>query len=400
MEHDNVSGTPGPDVRQIEESVRRMASAAQRMDFNQVRDILPSLIDAISDAVLVIDRSRRVVAANRKYVETFGPIEESLVGRVCHDALNCPEADNGSGGCVACDLQSTLQTKRMIRTLADPSGQMRRWEATLNPIVGADGELTHIVEVWRDISERTKLEGQLAHGERLASIGVLAAGVAHEINNPLASILAAVESLRRWVTRTPELSTERAEYASELIDLLERETERARDTTGKLMMLAQPYQVAPTWTDVNQAMRDTLSLLGYEMRKQGVRPVEDFDTDMPPVWARASGIRGVLMNLCLNAVQAMPDGGTLTLRSRRAGERMVHLIVEDTGSGIEPQHIEQIWDAFFTTKPVGKGTGLGLSISQRVIARHGGSIRVDSSPGKGARFTIEIPVQGPGGDHV
>jgi len=388
MEYDNLSdATP-------------LAIAAQRMDFDQVRDILPLLIDAISDAVLVVDRSRRVVAANRSYVEAFGPKTDALVGGLCHDSLHCPDAALGPGGCAACDMERTLETRRTIRTLPDAHGQMRRWEATFNPIVGADGALTHIVEVWRDISERTKLEGQLAHGERLASLGVLAAGVAHEINNPLASILAGVEVLRRWVSRAPELAADHAAEARELIDLLERETERTRDTTSKLMMLAQPYQVAPTWTDVNQAMRDTLSLLSYQMRKQGVTSVEEFDSDLPKVWARASGVRGALMNLCLNAVQAMPDGGTLTLRTRRAGERNVVLHIEDTGAGIDPQHLDQIWDPFFTTKPVGKGTGLGLSITQRVIQRHGGSVRVESEPGRGARFVIDMPIEGSGGDHV
>ena len=371
------------------------------MDFDQVRDILPSLIDAISDAVLVVDRSRRVVAANRRYVDAFGPSAEQIVGQTCHDSLNCPEATQGAENCAACDMNSTRQTKRMIRTVPDTSGQMRRWEATLNPIVGPDGELTHIVEVWRDISERTKLEGQLSHSERLASLGVLAAGVAHEINNPLASILAGVESLRRWMSRTPELMASPSSHeAREVIDLLERETERARDTTSKLMMLAQPYQVAPTWTDVNQAVRDTASLLSYQARKHQITTAEDLDADLPKIWARASGIRGVLMNLCLNAVQAMPDGGTLTLRTRRVGDRGVRIDVEDTGLGIAAEHVDQIWDPFFTTKPVGKGTGLGLSITQRIVNRHGGSIRVESQPGRGACFVVELPIQGPGGDHV
>ena len=245
-----------------------------------------------------------------------------------------------------------------------------------------------------------QLEGQLSHGERLASLGVLAAGVAHEINNPLASILAGVESLRRWISRTPELSPARGQEAREVIDLLERETERARDTTGKLMLLAQPYQVAPTWTDVNQAVRDTVSLLSYQSRKQGIATTHDLDPELPKIWARASGIRGVLMNLCLNAVQAMPDGGTLTLRTRRTGERLVRIEIQDTGLGIPREHVDQIWDPFFTTKPVGKGTGLGLSITQRIVQRHGGSVRVESEPGRGACFVVELPIQGPGGDHV
>ncbi len=401
MPPDNLTGKPATaKLRTIGAERRGPAPAALRMDFDQVRDILPSLIDAISDAVLVVDRSRRVVAANRRYVEAFGPSAEQLVGETCHDTLNCPEGAKGPNRCAACDLSTTLQTKRLIRSLPDARGVTRRWEATLNPIVGADGKLTHIVEVWRDITERSKLESQLSHGERLASLGVLAAGVAHEINNPLASILAGVESLRRWVQRTPELRGGRAEEAREVIDVLERETERARDTTNKLMMLAQPIQAAPTWMDVNQAVLDTLSLLRYQSRSQGITSSEELDPGLPQIWARASGIRGVLMNLCLNAVQAMPTGGELHVRSARLDDRTIRLEVEDTGTGIAPEHLDLIWDPFFTTKPVGKGTGLGLSITQRVVQRHGGTIRVTSDPGQGACFVVELPVQGPGGDHV
>jgi signal transduction histidine kinase len=177
---------------------------------------------------------------------------------------------------------------------------------------------------------------------------------------------------------------------------IERETQRCTETTEKLLLLAQPYRAATAWVDLNRAVRDTLSLLNYQMAKQGIAMVQDLDTRVPPVWARESGIRGMCMNLCMNAVQAMRKGGRLTVRSRHAGS-MVTLEIEDTGPGIQPQHLDRIWDPFFTTKPIGQGTGLGLSITQRTVTGYGGTIRVESPPGEGARFIIELPVQGPGG---
>jgi two-component system, NtrC family, sensor kinase len=146
-------------------------------------------------------------------------------------------------------------------------------------------------------------------------------------------------------------------------------------------------------------VRDTLSLLNYQMRRQGVKAAEALDPDLSPIWARASGIRGVCMNLMMNAVQAMPQGGSLTVRTRREGQG-VALEIEDTGHGIEAEHIDRIWDPFFTTKPVGQGTGLGLSITQRVVSRHGGRIHVESRPGAGAKFIVWLPIAGPGGDGV
>jgi len=115
-----------------------------------------------------------------------------------------------------------------------------------------------------------------------------------------------------------------------------------------------------------------------------------------PIWGREAAIRGIWMNLCINAVQAMPDGGTLTLRTRANGERMAFEI-EDTGPGIARQHLDRIWDPFFTTKPPGRGTGLGLSITQRAVERHGGAIDVQTEIGKGTRFIVELPLHGPGG---
>jgi signal transduction histidine kinase len=275
---------------------------------------------------------------------------------------------------------------------------LRRWEASFNPVLDAGGKVTHVVEVWRDVTARSQLEAQLGHSERLAALGTLAAGVGHEINNPLASVLAGVESLQRWLERR-KFAREDLVEAAEVLDLLEREVHRCRDTTDKLMLLAQPVSTQPEWFDLNEAMRDTLSLLSHQMRKQGIEAEERLDPDLPPIWARNSSMRGVCMNLMMNAVQAMPNGGRLTVHSTRGGAGVIFTI-EDTGVGIAAEHLDRIWDAFFTTKPVGQGTGLGLSITQRVVSRHGGTIGVESRPAQGARFTIELPIEGPGGTGV
>jgi len=369
-------------------------------DIEQVRQILPQLIDAIADAVLVVDKDHRVVAANRRYLEVFGAQGGPIAGSFCHDAVNCPIAgpDGNSNSCAACDVVAHNRTHKMLHALPDATGVLRRWEANLNPVADAHGNVTHVVEVWRDITDRSQLEGQLSHSERLASLGMLAAGVAHEINNPMASILAGVESLSRWVTRA-RIAPEDAAEAREVLELLERETQRSRETTDKLLLLAQPYQLASSWIDLNQALRDTIALLNYQLRKQGIDVVESLDPDVPQIWGRESGIRSICMNLAMNAVQAMPDGGTLTVRTAARSDT-VTMEIADTGPGIHPSHLERIWDPFFTTKPPGKGTGLGLSITQRIVEKHGGGIQVRSVMGQGACFILELPRTGPGGEHV
>jgi PAS domain S-box-containing protein len=368
-----------------------------RFDLEQVRQILPHIVDALSDAVVVIDRGQRVVAANRRYVEEFGLHGDWALHGLCRDTLMCPErrAGEACGECVTSGVLEDARPARRVRSMPDARGVLRRWEANFNPVLDAHGQVTHVVQVWRDISERTRLESQLSHSERLASLGQLAAGVAHEVNNPLASVLAGVESLQRWLQRG-DFGSASLQDAGEVLEVLEREARRCRETTDKLMLLAQPYATAPTWVDLNRAVRDTLSLLRFQMRKTGVTAAEALDPAVSPMWAREGGIRGICMNLMMNAVQAMPRGGTLTVATRAEGE-WVTLRVEDDGEGIASEHLDRIWDPFFTTKPVGTGTGLGLSITQRIVSRHGGTIRVESRPGEGARFVVRLPVQGSGG---
>jgi len=254
------------------------------------------------------------------------------------------------------------------------------------------------VEVWRDITDRTSLEAQVAHGERLAAVGMLAAGISHEINNPLASIMAGVEGLQR-LTERGEYDKEHCDEVIEIVGLLQREVARCRDTTSKLMLLSQPSSTRPTWVDLNLAAHDTGSLLAYQMRRHGIDWQPEFDPSLQPIWARDSEVRGVCMNLMLNAVQAMPDGGVLTVRTQTMGKRAL-LVVEDKGPGIAPGDLPRIWDPFFTTKPPGKGTGLGLFVSHSIVTRHGGSIRCENLEDGGARFIVEIPLEGSGGDAV
>ena len=376
----------------------RAPATTPTLDLRQLSEILPALIDSLSDAVVVVDRGRRVVAANRRYLEVFGSLRADVVGSACTAVLHCPEVLGGAEGerCAACEALEAHQAQKQIRTLPDAVGIPRRWEGTFSPIIDASGQATHVVEVWRDISDRSQLEVQLAHSERLASVGILAAGVAHEINNPLASMMAGAESMARWIERG-SFGPRDVHEASETVQMLIHEIERCRETTAKLMMLGRPFSTAPSWVDLNHAVRDTLALLRFEQRKRGVESADDLAPDLPRVWAREAGIRGICMNLMINAVQAMDAGGMLRVRTARDGNR-VRLEIEDTGHGIAPQHLARIWDPFFTTKPVGQGTGLGLSITHRIVTRHGGSIRVESAPGKGARFTVELPVQETGGD--
>ncbi len=362
-----------------------------------LQDVLPRLIEALSDAVVVLDHRGYVVAANRRFSDAFGISGAAVPGRPCPRTGHCiPGQSAADLPCVACEIALTKQPRRVLQILPDASGQRRRWEATLNPVLDDSGEVSLVVEVWRDITDRSQLEAQLAHSERLASLGLLAAGVAHELNNPLASVLAGVEILQRMVERVT-LPAAEAEEAREVLQALEQGTRRCAETADKLLLLGQQHSSRPLWIDLNRAALDTLALLRYATRKQGIVVNTQLTDGLPPVWGREGALRGTLMNLCLNAVQAMPSGGNLMVRTRATAEHVVYE-VEDDGPGIAAEHLGHIWDPFFTTKPVGQGTGLGLSITQRIVTDHGGDIRVASTPGRGACFTVTLPVRSDGGE--
>jgi signal transduction histidine kinase len=239
--------------------------------------------------------------------------------------------------------------------------------------------------------ELSPQELQLSHSERLASIGILAAGVAHEILNPLASVLAGVEALRRRIVEAPGGLPPGSE-AKRILDILEQETGRARDIANKMMLLARPDSEAPAWVDVNRAVEDIVALLRFQMSVQSIRTDSTLQHGLAPIWARGGGVRSVCMNLVMNAVQAMPQGGTLTIRTRGHGSA-IFIEVEDTGPGIPVEMLGRIWDPFYTTKPPGTGTGLGLSIAKKIVEQHSGSMKVENLEPHGARFTVELPAR-------
>jgi PAS domain S-box-containing protein len=363
----------------------------KRIDARGLGEIWPALMDSLSDAVVVIDHEWRVVAANQRYVDEFGTRRSRVVGGPCDEVLKCPEAaeTGGHAQCSACLAWQGHSGVKIVRQIPGPNGVPRRWEASFSPIRDGTGQVTHVVEVWRDISERSALEAQLAHSERLASIGTLAAGVAHELNNPLASVLAGVDSLTRALARHAS-DPSALDEAAALLALLEKEIGRCRDTTQKLVQLAQPYTTSPSLVDVNRAVEDTLSLLAFQARRQGVIVEERLAEALPNVIGSDSGIRSVCMNLMMNAIQAMPGGGVLGVETR-SGNGVLAIVVEDTGHGIPVEHLERIWEPFFSTKPAGQGTGLGLFVTNGVVASHGGTVRSENRAGGGARFTVELP---------
>ena len=242
--------------------------------------------------------------------------------------------------------------------------------------------MAHAVEERQELLKQATRQ-QIGRSEQLASVGRLAAGVAHEINNPLTGVLAFADLMRD----KPNMDAQDRED----LELIMRETKRAREIVKGLLDFARETPQVKTQLNINDLVRQTTLLLGKRDAFQNIQLVESLTERLPEVHGDKNQLQQVLVNLSLNACEAMSQGGTLLLATSRADGRIV-IEVTDTGCGIRREHLDKVFEPFFTTKPVGKGTGLGLSVSYGIIQQHGGTLEVESQEGKGTTFRILLPV--------
>jgi len=239
-----------------------------------------------------------------------------------------------------------------------------------------------IIERREDEEEKARLQQQLRHADRLATIGQLAAGTAHELNEPLGSVLGFAELIKNS-HRLPK------QARSDLEKIIEAAL-HAREVIRKLMIFSRQMPTQRAAVHLNELVEKGLTFLESRCAKEGIRMVREMDRDLPEIVGDASQLHQVLVNLVVNAIQAMPHGGTLTVRTlKRNGE--AELVVEDTGTGMSEEILKQIFVPFFTTKQVGQGTGLGLAVVHGIVTAHGGTIEVESKVGKGTRFRVRLP---------
>jgi two-component system NtrC family sensor kinase len=261
---------------------------------------------------------------------------------------------------------------------------------------GASGTL-RIEALIRDVSERKKLDDetrdlyhQLLQAEKMAALGQTISGVAHELNNPLATILSWAERLSQ--KPTVDLSVRRG------LDTILSEAERAARIVRNLLTFARKRQTTRAMVDVNQVVRETLALRSYEQRVTNISVIDALAAGLPQVFADGHQVQQVLLNLIINAEQAMLSAhgrGVLVMRTwHDAEQEAVILEINDDGPGIPEQLQPKIFDPFFTTKDVGQGTGLGLTVAYAIVQEHGGRIRLESTPGRGASFYVELPITG------
>lgn len=345
---------------------------------------LASVVESATDLVLSTDADGRVL--------TWNTAAERLSGYTLEDVQKTLFLD-------WCAPEHRQELREVFnRFMSGASSQTGEWDMVtdsgkrvpiswvFSPMKDEIGRLVGMVAVGRDLSEHRKLERQLRQSQKLAALGVMAGGIAHEVRNPLAICYSAAQFLSEC--------TFESEFYRECVERILANIQKASVIIENLLRFARPSAATDmTSVDLVTIFQDTLKLVDNQAKIQKIAISVSLDIRHAMVRGNASLLQQVFLNLFLNAMNAMPDGGTLTLSMARTDEELL-VSMTDTGHGIPKDDIENIFDPFYTRAPVGKGTGLGLSICYSILKQHSGSLQVESVQGRGATFTVRLPIAG------
>jgi two-component system NtrC family sensor kinase len=353
-------------------------------ELERMREFSENILESLNDGLAVVNRDDRIIRWNRRLEELYGVRHEDAVTRRMDEifepafleVLRSARRESPEGAAFYRVPLSTRQepVRRLLVNVAT------------TPLRDSDGAIAGTIVIVEDISARVQLEEQLQISEKMASIGLLAAGVAHEVNTPLTGISSFTQMLLQ--------GAEPDDPKTKVLEKIERQTFRAAKIVNGLLNLARPAQTDSAAVDANVVINDVLALLEHQLRTGRIQVRKELSASPLLVQGVEYKLQQVFLNLFLNARDAMPRGGWLTIATRE-DEAGVTIEIGDTGSGIPPEQLSRIYDPFFTTKEFGKGTGLGLSITYGIVQEHGGTITCDSAMGQGTRFSLSLPSVAP-----
>jgi len=351
---------------------------------------LQTIFDAVNDGVIVFDHNGLIQHHNHICPQFFS--QEILSGGGCRDIFH-PEHSYSPDNC---PVEMTLRGERIETSmvLVQEGRNTRYIDITANPIKDELGEKTRALVFLRDVTLKRLHEMQLIQTEKMSSIGVLATGIAHEINNPLTSVAGYAEALLRRFRDEASLSNDaRLEVFPKYLEVIVREAHHCKGIIGSLLNFGRKSDGMIGTVNLNKILLEIIELLKHQTNYGEIQIAADLKKNMPVTIGDPSGLRQVFMNLLINACYAIKGGGQVDIvTTHSAKDRAIYVQVRDTGCGIDHDIIDRIWDPFFTTKEVGDGVGLGLALSYNIIKRHGGEISVESRVGEGSTFTVMLPL--------
>jgi PAS domain S-box-containing protein len=341
-----------------------------------------STFDAIGDPVMIIDDHYAIQRANLAAADRAGHDIREMIGRHCYESFA-----GRDDICPLCPLQSTLKRSQPSNIWIDNLMEARDFQVSSYPYEDSVSEKKAVVHHYREVTEEKRLHRKLLQSEKMAAVGMLAGGVAHEINNPLAGILAFAQLIKKELDKGNPISDDISE--------IENAALRCKDIVQSLLEFSrQSHESETSEVSVNSMIEKILPLIRLRLRSQQIELKTELDDRGPCVVGSATRLQQVILNLLTNAAQAIGKNGTIRVSTKLdKNTHMAIIQLEDSGCGILAEDVGRIFDPFFTTKEAGDGTGLGLSISYSIISEHGGHIDVHSEVDKGSIFTISLPAK-------
>jgi len=354
------------------------------------RKFTEAILDALPVSLYVVDRDYRIVTWNRhREVGMLGLPRDVAIGRDVFDVL-----EKYPQGRLRQEFERAFRTgniERIEQQTAADDGSPKHWLVSKVPMRNAEtDEVTHVITVGEDVTARVEAVRAVSRAEKLAAVGRLAAGIVHEINNPLATIAACSEALEQRIEEGAFEGSDSVEDLSEYLGLIKSEAFRCKAITTGLLDFSRVRTGEKTPTDIGEIVRSAANLISHQKRREHIAIEVDIAPGLPQVKADGGQIQQAVIALATNGIDAMQEGGKLTFRVF-ARDNRVCIDIEDSGSGIPPENMSKIFEPFFTTKEVGKGTGLGLAVCYGIISEHSGRLSVRSNIGKGTTFSIFLP---------
>ncbi len=361
------------DNAQLYTSIEQKAVQIERL-----KDFSENIVESLNVGVLAVDLDGAIESWNTQLERMIGVPRCEAVGRKLDQVLPSD---------LAAELSARASDERVASLYKFPmrnrGGRSLVVNVSIAPLVGKSGDRIGRLILMDDITQRMRLEEQLVQNEKLTSLGLLAAGVAHEVNTPLAVISNYIQMLAKQLPS--------GDPRHHLIDKVVKQTFRASEIVNNLLNFSRTGAVEFTEVNLNSVVEETLSLVAHPFKTAHVQVMRSLQQELPPVLGSNNKLQQVFLNLFMNARDAMPSGGMVEVRTA-SNNGTVEIEITDSGSGIPRENLHRIFDPFFTTKSSGRGTGLGLSVSYGIIKEHAGRVDVRSTPDKGTTFRLEFPV--------
>ncbi|MBI3583839.1 MAG: PAS domain S-box protein [Nitrospinae bacterium] len=354
-------------------------------EIKETRDFLNRIMMSMQEGILVLDKDYRVVMVNDYLLKLTGLSREEMKGMLCYTAFHGLEKE-----CAECNLEETFKTglsSTVVRRCRNKKkgGDFFDVEVYYHPVFDKEGNVIYVIESVKDISERLKYEEELSRSKKLAAVGTLAAGVAHEIGNPLASISSLAETIERKSDDT---------YIKGEIKVMASHIERISKIVRDLVDFSRPANYEFRMVQINDVVRDTVRLCKYDKKLEGIDVVTELTEGLSEVRTVKEKLVQIFMNLIWNAADAVSGKngkGNIVITTGMDSGRGFKITFSDNGMGMSGEEMSKIFEPFYSTKSSGKGTGLGLFVSYGIIKNLGGSIEAESEKGKGSKFTVTLP---------